>query len=161
MPRPFANSKERVGQRIVWRDVLRAWHLRQRRSHQRAPKFLLPRLLSVSACTSPSSGYGSLYCAAPLSPTCSNLTNGTSNKAPSGATAPTTSVPRVVDHNNSSLLSICRHQSFQSVRQYLFAPLFPQNRSPPAPITGTAISIAPPPLRTSLYRSHQRPPQYL
>ena len=54
------------------------------RLHQRAPQYLLsrpPPPPSVSACTSPTSGYGGPYCAAPPSlPTCSNLTNGSSNK---------------------------------------------------------------------------------
>ena len=35
MPGPLGKGKERVGQRMVWREVLRAWHLRQRRIHQR------------------------------------------------------------------------------------------------------------------------------
>ena len=74
------------------------------RSHRRAMQSLLHRSLSepactgpingnrnmvcpapaasVSACTSPTSGYGSLYCAATLSvTTCSNLNDGSSNKA--------------------------------------------------------------------------------
>ena len=35
MPGPLGNGKERVDQRIVWREVSRAWHLREWRSHQR------------------------------------------------------------------------------------------------------------------------------
>ena len=82
-------------------------------------------------------------------------------RAPSGATAPLTLAPKVVDHNNLHPLSNGRHQPRQWVQQYLFAPPPRQNQSAPTQITGTAISIAPPPLRTSLYRPHQRAPHYL
>ena len=36
MPRPLGKGRERVGQRMVWREVLRARHLRQRRIHVHA-----------------------------------------------------------------------------------------------------------------------------
>ena len=40
MPGPLGESKERAGQRMVWRGVLRAWHLRHRRIHQLAERFI-------------------------------------------------------------------------------------------------------------------------
>ena len=36
MPGPLGKGKERVGQRMVWLEVLRAWDLMQRWIHRRA-----------------------------------------------------------------------------------------------------------------------------
>ena len=39
MPGSFGNGRERVIHRIVWPEVLRAWTVRQRRSHKRLDMF--------------------------------------------------------------------------------------------------------------------------
>lgn len=36
MSAPLGKGSERVGQRVVWREVLRTCHLRQQRTHQLA-----------------------------------------------------------------------------------------------------------------------------
>ena len=33
IPGVFGKGMERIGHRIVWREVFRTWHLRQRRAH--------------------------------------------------------------------------------------------------------------------------------